>query len=280
MMPDGKASPILNSEISGCIRPIEITEPFSLPNGTCYRDIEEDIRKFNALSLQTTVAGLLHESALFLFRQFGWLTIQEIYLSRNPGKTPELIAKSRCRCGNIVTAPLRMLIDGSLNDCGCTTPLPKQEANKIIVYQSERPIRWTTTVDGIQWFGSRYIWFVTLTVGQRCFVRKYADTAKEALEIRRDAERQYFGRSIIDQYYEIMLAELEELEQIYVRRHPPEVPGISWDKTEKRWIARLWYRGKWILNKSFKTRKEAAKARYEAEVRYLGESTMPERYYV
>lgn len=65
MMPDGKASPILNSEISGCIRPIEITEPFSLPNGTCYRDIEEDIRKFNALSLQTTVAGLLHESALF-----------------------------------------------------------------------------------------------------------------------------------------------------------------------------------------------------------------------
>lgn len=275
-----KSVPIKDAEIAGCIKPLSTAGPFLTPEGTCYRDIEADIQKYNSLSLLTTVMDLLHESELFLHRQFGRLTIREIYLRRETGQPPQLMAKSRCSCGNTVISPLHLLIDGSLVDCGCSTPLPDGAENQIIVYQSEAPTRWTTTVDGIQWFGNRYVWFVSLTIGQECLLQKYADSAKEALDLRRDAERKYFGKSIIDQYYDLMLAELEDLERHYVRQHPPKVQGVSWNKADKRWIARLEYEHKWILNKSFKDRKSAVKARLEAEKKYFGKSLMPERYYV
>ena len=272
--------PIQDTELTGCIRPISLAGPFFIPKGACYRDIELDIKAYNALSLQTTVSGLLRESDFFLNRQFGQLTVREIYLRRKANQTPALIAKSRCQCGNTVTAPLHLLIDGSLIDCGCMTPPPTECGEQIAVYQSESPTRWTTTVDGIQWLGSRYLWFVSLTIGQNCLLRKYAETAKEALEIRREAELKYFGRSIIDQYYDIMLAELEELERAYVKRHPPKIQGVFWDRLDKRWVAHMLYNYKWVLRKSFKDRASAVKARYEAEKRYYGESLMPKRYYV
>lgn len=64
---------------------------------------------------------------------------------------------------------------------------------------------------------------------------RYVETAEEALAIRRAAEVDYYGSSPIDQYYDLMLKELKQIERIYLQKHPPKVQGISYQKTTGKW---------------------------------------------
>lgn len=270
---------IPDREVAGSLKAIRTQGPFAPPKDRNYRDIENDIAVFNEMARSgETVGGILSQSCFFLHRKFGYLETSEIFMRKRKGEKPELIAKAGCSCRNAVTAPLGALVDGSLTDCGCRTPLPQTYSDGITVFQSEAPTRWTTTVDGIQWFGNRYLWFVTLFVRSACVLREFEADTRTALRLRRDAERRYYGRSVIDRYEDAMLFELEQYRLAYIAKHPPRVEGIY--LIGNRWNTRLRHRNKLVFNKSFGMREEAVKARLGAERKYYGTPIMAEKYYV
>ncbi|PWF99650.1 hypothetical protein [Levilactobacillus bambusae] len=45
--------------------------------------------------------------------------------------------------------------------------------------------------------------------------------------------------------------------------------GVSYDSMRDRWVARLYYNHRYVLNRTFKTKEEAVEARVEAERQYL-----------
>ncbi|WP_390406439.1 alcohol dehydrogenase [Lacticaseibacillus jixiensis] len=53
------------------------------------------------------------------------------------------------------------------------------------------------------------------------------------------------------------------------RNNRSGVPGVSFDKTSKRWVARLMLRGKYLLNQMFDSYSDAVAARRQAEQMYL-----------
>lgn len=53
------------------------------------------------------------------------------------------------------------------------------------------------------------------------------------------------------------------------------VPGVFYDKRVKRWVARLMFRGKYVLNRSFATFEEAVYAREKAVATYLNQVLVP-----
>lgn len=276
-----KTGPIQDEELLGLLKPIRnagTPEPNQQERPS--RDIAVDIRKFNEITKEKTVQGLLSSTDQFLQRGFGTLQITEIYLQRDPKGEVRLLAKCKCRCGNYLTTPLREVIKGTVTNCGCMVPIPKPALKNTTVYQSQSPNNWSTTVDGIQWLGKRYTWFVTFLDNPKKQLHRYVDTAAEALALRRNAEVEYYGASQIDQYYEAMLRELEGIEQVYIKKHPPKVQGVFYRKETDRWVTRLWNNGKLIINQSYETRKEAMQARYEAEVKAYGRSVLPKRFYV
>lgn len=57
------------------------------------------------------------------------------------------------------------------------------------------------------------------------------------------------------------------------KRNHTGVIGVSYDKSSSRWVARLRYQGRYVLNKSCVTFSEAAALRHQAERDYFGEST-------
>jgi len=272
---------ISDSDLAGSLKVIRTTGPFDNPKDRNYRDIGRDIKSFNTMARTSkTVASVLSHSREFLQRRFGHLTVQEIFIRQKKNEKPELIVKCSCSCGNDVQTPLRSVIDGSLIDCGCRTPLPKKYSSSITVAQSEEPTRWTTTVDGIQWFGNRYMWFVTLFVNGLCVFREYTADSKEALRLRKEAELKYYGYSDVARYENIMLFELEQFRKSYIAKRPPKVEGIYYNKTEKLWNARLRHDRRLVYNENFETREEAVKARLKAERRTYGSPLMAEQYYV
>lgn len=273
--------PIRDQELLGLLKPIRNTGTME-PNNQerAFRNTAADIRQFNEITKESTVQGLLSSTDQFLLRGFGALQITEIFLLRDSKGKVQLLAKCKCRCGNIITTPLRDVIKGAVTNCGCITPIPKSSLKNTTVYQSQNANNWSTTVDGIQWLGKRYTWFVTFLDNPQKQLNRYVDTAAEALTLRRNAEVEYYGASPIDQYYEVMLQELEEIERVYIKKHPPTVQGIFYRKETGRWTTRLWNGGKLIINQSYKTREEAVQARYEAEVKAYGKAMMPKRFYV
>lgn len=56
------------------------------------------------------------------------------------------------------------------------------------------------------------------------------------------------------------------------KRNHTGVIGVSYDKNNERWVARLRYHGRYVLNKACQTFEEAAELRHAAERRYLGKS--------
>lgn len=56
------------------------------------------------------------------------------------------------------------------------------------------------------------------------------------------------------------------------KRNHTGVIGVSYDKSNERWVARLRFRGRYVLNKACQTFEEAAELRHAAERRYLGKS--------
>lgn len=273
--------PIQDQELLGLLKPIRNTggrEPCN--EETAFRDAAADIRQFNEIVKESTVHGLLSSTDQFLLRGFGALQITEIFLRRDPKGEVQLLAKCKCRCGNMITTPLRDVIKGSVTNCGCITPIPKPSLKNTTVYQSQSANNWSTTVDGIQWLGKRYTWFVTFLDNPQKQLHRYVDTAEEALALRRNAEIEYYGSSPIDQYFEVMLQELEGIERVYIKKHPPKIQGVFYRKETGRWVARLWNSGKLIINQSYDSREEAVQARYEAEVKAYGKALMPKRFYV
>lgn len=272
---------IPDQEVAGVLKPIRTSAPFTNVKDRNFRNINDDIQTFNEIAKNgKTVSDILAMSSVFLHRPFGYLKIQEIFIRRRPGEKPELIAKCGCSCGNDIFTPLRALADGNLINCGCRTPLPKQYARNIAVFQSESPTRWTTTVDGIQWFGNRYMWFVTLFVRGICVLREYTPDSREALRIRKEAELKYYGQSEVSRYESMMLYELEQFRLTYLAKRPPKVEGIYYNTGEKVWNARLWHDRNLVFDKTFKTREEAVKARLRAERKFYGAPIMAEQYYV
>lgn len=274
--------PILDEEIQGLFKPISKSRssPMDLETYRFARDTKADIQAFNKAIREKTVYNLLSSTDQFLYRRFGALYLSEIFLSRSANGNIQLMAKCKCRCGNYLTVPLREVINGNVMSCGCITPIPKSVLKNTTVYQSQNANRWATTVDGIQWLGTRYIWFVSFLDDPRRPLMRYVETVEEALAIRRAAEVDYYGSSPIDQYYDIMLKELKQIENIYLQKHPPKVQGISYQKATGKWIARLSKDNKMLFNQSFPTREEAVQARYNAEVKTYGQSLMPKKYYV
>jgi hypothetical protein len=272
---------ILDEEIAASFKRIYGSANGITTENRSYRNIKKDVRQYNRI-IKTckTVSDLLVGTNCYSHQRFGFLAVNEVFLQKTKETRPELIAKCQCSCGNIVTAPLPALVDGSLIDCGCRAPLPPKYSARITVYQSETPIRWTTTVDGIQWLGNRYMWFVTLYDGSKCVLRKYTSKAEEALQLRKEAELKYFGRSDIRKYEEILLYELEQFRLAYIAKNPPKVEGIYYNKTEKLWNAKLRLHGEFVFDRSYKTREEAVGARLRAERQYFGEPLMAEEYYV
>lgn len=53
------------------------------------------------------------------------------------------------------------------------------------------------------------------------------------------------------------------------KRNRSGVIGVSYDKKAQRWIARLRFNGKYVLNKACTSKKEAIRLRHEAERKYL-----------
>ncbi|GAA3600882.1 hypothetical protein GCM10022296_00320 [Secundilactobacillus similis DSM 23365 = JCM 2765] len=47
------------------------------------------------------------------------------------------------------------------------------------------------------------------------------------------------------------------------------VTGVSYDQAQDRWIARLYFNGRYVLNRTFTDKSDAVEARKEAEKRYL-----------
>lgn len=276
----GKIS-ISDNEVVGSLKPISKRAAGSTPESRSYRDTKHDISVFNDMvKTCKTVQAVLAKSSYFLNQKFGHLTSREIYMRKIRDGKPELISKCQCSCGNDVTTPLSALVDGSLTNCGCRTPLPKKYANNTTVIQSDEPTRWTTTVDGIQWFGNRYMWFVTLFVNGICVLREYTSNTKEALRIRKEAEIKYYGYSPIERYENAMYFELEQFKRAYMAKCPPKVEGIYYNKIEKLWNAKLRKNGKFVYDKYFDTREQAVKARLAAERRYYGAPLMALEYYV
>ena len=274
-------STISDRELAGTLKQIRVFGPYSDPKDRNFRDIERDIEMFNIMAKTgKSVGSILSQSSVFLQRRFGNLLVQEVYIQKFQDKKPELIVKCRCKCRNGLTTPLRSVVDGNLIDCGCNTPIPKKYKNSITVFPSEEPTRWTTTVDGIQWYGNRYMWFITLFVRGECVFRKYTADSKEALRIRKEAELKYYGYSDIDKYESAMLFELEQFRRSYIAKRPPKVEGIYYNTTEKLWNTQLRHDRKLVYNKYFKTREEAVKARLIAERRFYGTPIMAEQYYV
>ncbi|NDO37781.1 hypothetical protein [Anaerotruncus colihominis] len=267
-------------EVVGRLKPITSWGLSSDQNGVCFRNIEADIQKYNDLIGKESIGEILRKGNDFLQRQFGLLITQEIFLEKSPAKGIFLLAKSKCSCGNTLVSPLNLLVSGRLTDCGCRTPLPAKDAAAITVYPSETPTCWTTTVDGIQWLGPRYRWFVTFFDRNVCVLRKYTADTKEALKLRRDAERKYYGQSVIDQYSELMYLELEQMRRSYIASHPPKIEGVYWDKSVHRWNVRFWHkgRGEFVVNKFFKNRDDAITERFRIEKLYYGTTLIPERY--
>ena len=270
---------IHEEEVVGHLAPIPAARPIPIRENSGFRDIASDIQTYNELTKQQSIPEILQMGNSFLRRQFGAIFLDELYLEKQPQKEILLKAKGHCRCGNTLVLPLHLLVDGSITDCGCQTPFPKEYEPMISVRPSEAPTRWTTTVDGIQWLGARYQWLVTLFVRNMCVVRKFTADTKEALIIRRDAERKYYGKSVVDQYYDLMYLELEQLRRSYIAEHPPKISGVSWDKTEGVWKARFTRQGRFIINKSFKSRKDAVAERLRIEKKYYGETLIPECYH-
>lgn len=268
---------IPDSEICGKLAAIDVKSCFSgLETG--FREVERDIQRYNEIVTEKTGSDILRKSNPFLQRRFANLLVCEVFLRSRPQEQLELLCKSRCKCGNLVVAPLKALVEGSLTNCGCKAPLPQTEYPKsICVYPSEQPTRWTTTVDGIQWLGRRYLWFVSLFVEGICVVQEYTEDTGKALQIRRDAEHRYYGHSNIDQYEDAMYMELEQLRRAYLARHPPKVEGIY--KLGNLWNARLRHQNKLVVNESFRARGAAVQARLQAEKKYLGAPIMAEKYY-
>ena len=272
---------IPDSELTGTLKQIRSVGPHTAPEDRNYRDIEHDIKLFNNMvKTCNTVGSVLYQSSIFIQRRFGNLLALEVFVRKHLEKNLELIVKCCCKCGNDITAPLRSVIDGSLIDCGCRTPLPKKYKKHITIFPSEEPTRWTTTVDGIQWFGERYMWFVTLFVRGECVLRQYTASSKEALRIRKEAELKYYGYSDIDKYESVMLYELEQFRRAYIAKRPPKVEGIYYNATEKLWNARLRHDRKLVYNKSFETREEAVKARLGAERRFYEGGMMMRKSYL
>ena len=56
------------------------------------------------------------------------------------------------------------------------------------------------------------------------------------------------------------------------------VVGVSWYAREKRWVAELFYNGKKVFRKSFKTEQEAIIARLQAEIKYIKPEFAPNRH--
>lgn len=47
------------------------------------------------------------------------------------------------------------------------------------------------------------------------------------------------------------------------------VTGVSFDQQQQRWVAKLFFNGKYVLNKTFDLREMAIEARKMAEIQYL-----------
>ena len=56
-----------------------------------------------------------------------------------------------------------------------------------------------------------------------------------------------------------------------------KIKGVSYDKSNNKWMARLRMNGKYMLRKRFKTEEEAINARREAEKKYFGEFAYKEQ---
>lgn len=56
------------------------------------------------------------------------------------------------------------------------------------------------------------------------------------------------------------------------KRNHTGVIGVSYDKSSSRWVARLRFRGRYVLNKACESFGEAVTLRHQAERKYLGES--------
>lgn len=276
-----RTGPILDEEIQGLFKPILISRSLKADSEVYKfaRDTKADIQAFNQAIREKTVYGLLSSTDQFLHRGFGTLHLSEIFLSRSANGNIQLMTKCKCRCGNYLTVPLREVINGNVMSCGCITPIPKSVLKSTTVYQSQSVNNWSTTVDGIQWLGKRYTWFVSFLDNPKNPLMRYVETAEEALAIRRAAEVDYYGSSPIDQYYDLMLKELKQIERIYLQKHPPKVQGISYQKTTGKWVARLSNENKIVFNQSFPTREEAVQARYDAEIKTYGQPLMPKKYY-
>ncbi|WP_082620317.1 AP2 domain-containing protein [Secundilactobacillus collinoides] len=47
------------------------------------------------------------------------------------------------------------------------------------------------------------------------------------------------------------------------------ITGVSYDQKQHRWIARLYFKGRYVLNKTFDNKANAVEARRQAELRFL-----------
>lgn len=242
------------------------------------RVLNRDIEAYKKLS-GMGVSGLLKNGRAFCGRKFNSITVIEVMWSHKEGETNgELIAKCRCNCGNILLVPLRLLLNGDLTDCGCRTPLRPEIKDLVRVHESESYTPWATTVEGIMWYGVRLMWAVSRNFGGRSAPMYMTDSAEDALQMRMKLEKENWGESLIEKYYAPMLKELQSIEHLYLKKHPPKIEGISYIRG--LWQVRLWVKGELVMTKYCRTRKEAVRLRYNAEKKFYGESLIPEKYYV
>lgn len=71
-------------------------------------------------------------------------------------------------------------------------------------------------------------------------------------------------------------------EQVWNRGKAPNkssnVTGVSWYERDQRWVAELFYGGKKVFRKYFKTEQEAIVARLQEEVKYIDPKFAPNRH--
>ncbi len=240
--------------------------------------MKRDIAFYNSLN-DLEVHRFLDEICKYSGRKFGSIIVKEAMWSHKEGETTgDLIGKCQCTCGNIVVTPMRLLLSGRLTNCGCKTPLPAEVKKEVRVYESESYTKWATTVEGIMWYGNRLMWAVARNFDGYWAPMYMTESVQEALQMRMDLEKKYWGESLIEQYYEPMLKELQQIEKVYLKKHPPKIEGVT--RMRDRWQVRLWVRGELVMSEYRKTREEALQLRYDAEVKYYGESFLPRKYYV
>jgi hypothetical protein len=54
------------------------------------------------------------------------------------------------------------------------------------------------------------------------------------------------------------------------RNNQSGVTGVSYDSHQQVWVARLYYKGRYVLNRTFSEKGKAIEARRDAEDKYLG----------